>query len=264
MSRSFRAELLKLRRRSVLLAAGSAAILYATVTALVTFLTASDRPAVVGTRGFATTLDSLARPEGAFQGFGDGIGFLGVILLAVFVSSVGLEYARGTFAAALMKQPRRLQLLAGKLAALLVFVAAALAVAEAAGWLFALGLASIRGISTADWFSAAALGEAASAYGTAFFVAGAWACVGTAAAVFIRSVPIALAVAVGWAGPIEHITQQAWAGASRWFPGLLLEAFAAGGTAEVSFGRAFAMTAAFVSVLTTAALVAFHRRDITA
>jgi ABC-2 type transport system permease protein len=264
MSRSFRAELLKLRRRSVVLAAGSAAILYAAVTALVTFLTASEDPPALGSRGFATTFDALARPEGAFQGFGDGIGFLGVILLAVFVSNVGFEYTRGTFAAALMKQPRRLQLLAGKLAALLVLVAASLAVAEAAGWLLSLGLASVRGISTANWFSTAALGEAASAYGTAFFVAGAWACIGTAVAVFTRSVPIALAVAIGWAGPIEHITQQAWAEASRWFPGLLLEAVAAGGTAEVSFERAFAMISAFVAAVTIAALVAFRRRDITA
>jgi ABC-2 type transport system permease protein len=187
-----------------------------------------------------------------------------VILLAIFISSFGFEYARGTFATALIKQPRRLLLLGGKMAALLVFLAAALALAEAAGWLLALGLAPARGISTSAWFSAAALGEAVTGYGTALFVAGAWACLGMAIAVFTRSVPIALAIGVAWAGPAEHLIQQAWAAASRWFPGLSLEAFAAGGNTEASFGRAFTMAVVYVTVLTAAAFVAFNRRDVTA
>jgi ABC-2 type transport system permease protein len=263
MTRAFRAELLKLRRRSVVLAAGSAAIVFAIATTLVTFLTATEGPRAIGTRGFTATFASLARPEGATASFADGTGFLGVIVLAVFISAVGFEYARGTFATGLMKQPRRLQLLGGKMAALLTFVAVALAVAEAVAWLLAIGLASVRGISTSEWFSVAALGHAASAYGTALFVVGAWACIGMAVATFTQSVPVALTIGIAWVGPIEHITQGAWAGASRWFPGLLLEAFAAGGNAEASFARALVMTATFVAVLTTGAFVAFNHRDVT-
>jgi ABC-2 type transport system permease protein len=263
MTRAFRAELLKLRRRSVILAAGSAAIVFAIVTTLVTFLTATEGARAIGSRGFTATFASLARPEGATASFADGTGFLGVIVLAIFISAVGLEYARGTLAAGLMKQPRRLQLIAGKMAALLAFVACTLAAAEAVAWLLAIGLASAREISTSEWFSTAALAHAASAYGTALFVVGAWACIGMAVATFTRSVPIALTIGIAWAGPIEHITQGAWAGASRWFPGLLLEAFAAGGNAETSFGRAFAMTAAFAAVITTAAFVSFNHRDVT-
>jgi ABC-2 type transport system permease protein len=263
MGRAIRAELLKLRRRSVVLAAGSGGVLYAIITSLVTFLPARSEPLMVGTRGFTATLESLAQPEGATQAFSDGIGFLGVVLLAIFISSVGFEYSRGTFATALMKQPRRLRLLGGKIVGLLVFLGATLAVAEAAGWLVALVLAPARGISTSAWFSTAGLGEAVAAYGAALFVAGAWACIGMAIAIFTRSVPIALAIGIAWAGPAEHLTQRAWAGASRWFPGLLLEAFAAGGNADASFGRAFAMAAVYVAVLTTAAFVAFSRRDLT-
>ncbi|CAN5311599.1 hypothetical protein BH20ACT24_BH20ACT24_20440 [soil metagenome] len=264
MGRAFRAELLKLRRRSVVVAAGSAAFLYAVITTLVTFLPAKSGPLVVGPRGIGTTLETLANPEGATTAFSNAIAFLGVILLAIFISSVGFEYSRGTFATALMKQPRRLRLLGGKIAGLLVFLAATLAVAEAVGWLLALTLAPARGISTSAWFSAVAIREAAAAYGTALFVGGAWACIGMAIAIFTRSVPIALAIGIAWAGPGEHLTQEAWAGASRWFPGLLLEAFAVGGNAEASFGRAFAMAAMYVAVLTTAAFVAFGRRDVTA
>jgi ABC-2 type transport system permease protein len=264
MTRAFRAEMLKLRRGSVVAAALIAAVLYAAITTLVAFLTATEAPRAIGARGFSATFASLARPDGATAAFADGAGFLGVIVLAIFISAVGFEFARGTFATGLMKQPRRSLLLGGKMAALLAFGAVMLAVAEAAGWLFALGLASLRGIPTAEWFSLAALGHVGSAYATALFVVSAWACIGMAVAVLTRSVPIALAVGIAWAGPIEHITQQAWAAASQWFPGLLLEASASGGNAETTFARAFALSAAFVAVLTMAAFVAFNRRDLTA
>jgi ABC-type transport system involved in multi-copper enzyme maturation permease subunit len=264
MRSSFRAELLKLRRRSVFVAAGTAAFLFALLTTLVTFLSAESGPAMPGRRGFSGTLESLARPEGATQAFADGAGFLGIVILAVFISNVGFEYARGTLGTSLMKQPGRLRLLGGKMAALLVFLAGTLAVAEAAGWILGLAIAPIRGVSTSAWFSVSGLAEAGGAYGTALFVAAAWAGFGMTAAILTRSVPVGLGIGLAWAGPLEHIIQQAWAGASRWFPGLLLEAFSAGGNAEVSSGRALAMVVGYSAVLTTAAVIVFSRRDVTA
>lgn len=264
MRRAFRAELLKVRRRSVFAWAGVAAFLFATITTLVTFLSAQSEPAGLGTRGFSETLETLAEPGGATEGFSEGAGFLGLIMLAVFISNVGFEYARGTFGASLMRQPGRLRLLGGKMAALLVLLAGTLAVAEAVGWILALLIAPTRGISTSAWFSASALAEAAGAYGTALFVAGAWATFGMTAAIFTRSVPVALGIGLAWAGPFEHLTQQAWSGASRWFPGLLLEGFAAGGNAEVSSGRALAMVLLYASILATAAAITFSRRDVAA
>jgi ABC-2 type transport system permease protein len=263
MIESFRAEMLKLRRRPVVAAAAAGTLVFAAVTSLVTFLTATNEPRVTGSRGFTATFTSLAGADGGTTSFADGVGFLGVILLATFICAVGFEYARGTFATGLMRQPRRIRLLGGKMTALLAFVAVGLALSEVAAWLFALGLASIRGISTSAWYSWPALAHAASAYGIALFVVGAWACIGMAVAVFTRSVPIALVVAIAWAGPIEHITQGAWTGAGRWFPGLLLEGVAAGGNAETSLGRALVMTTTFVVMLGIAAFVSFQRRDVT-
>jgi ABC-2 type transport system permease protein len=144
-----------------------------------------------------------------------------------------------------------------------VFVAATLLVTEVATFVLGLVLARARGISTSAWFSVSALGEAFEAYGSALFVAGAWALLGTTVAVLTRSVPIALGVGVAWAGPIEHITQNAWGGATRYFPGLSLETFAAGGTAQASFGHAFTVAALYVAAAATAAMIAFNRRDVT-
>jgi hypothetical protein len=67
-----------------------------------------------------------------------------------------------------------------------------------------------------------------------------------------------------WAGPFEHIIQDSWTSADRWFPGLLLESLAAGGTDEVAFGRALALVAVYVAVAVSAAAVVFVRRDVTA
>jgi ABC-2 type transport system permease protein len=264
MRRAFQAELLKLRRRSVFVWAGTAAFLFAALTTVVTFLSAQSGPVATGTRGFSATLQSLAEPEGATTAFSSGAGFLGIILLAVFITNVGFEYARGTLGTSLMKQPRRLRLLSGKMAALLVFLAGTIAVAEALGWILGLAIAPTRGVSTSAWFSASALVEAAGAYGTALFVAAAWASFGMTAAILTRSVPIALGIGLAWAGPLEHITQQAWSGASRWFPGLLLEGVSAGGNGEVSSGRAMAMVVFYAAALTTAAVIVFNRRDVSA
>ncbi len=66
-----------------------------------------------------------------------------------------------------------------------------------------------------------------------------------------------------WSGPFEHLLQDAWTAASQWFPGLLLEALAAGGTAEVSTTRALVLVALYVTAAVSAAWIVFARRDIT-
>jgi ABC-2 type transport system permease protein len=83
-------------------------------------------------------------------------------------------------------------------------------------------------------------------------------------AVLVRSVPLALGIGIAWAGPVEHILQDAWSPAERVFPGLLLEAFVAGGTTEVSASQALLSVALYVTLASAIAALTFARRDITA
>jgi ABC-2 type transport system permease protein len=83
-------------------------------------------------------------------------------------------------------------------------------------------------------------------------------------AVLVRSVPAVLAIGIAWAGPFEHLLQDAWGPAGRYFPGLLLEAFVAGGTSEVGAGRALLTVAAYAAVAAAVAGTVFSRRDVTA
>ena len=150
------------------------------------------------------------------------------------------------------------------MAALLAFVAVVLAVAEVLTAAASTAIAPTQDVSTASWFGVDGLGQAAGDYATALVGVSAWAVLGMALAVFVRSIPVVLAIGVVWSGPFEHLLEDAWTAAERWFPGLLLEALAAGGTADVSVARAVALVALYVAVAAGAAAIVFARRDITA
>ena len=262
MTRAFRAEMVKLLRRRVVAVAALVTVLFSIGAATVVMLAA--QPAGRGPVERGATLQSLAEAGGGTQVFTLGASFTGTFLFVVFVGVVAAEFSRGTFRTLLMKQPGRLRLLAGKVAALLAFAAAVLAAAEVLTWTAAKLIAPSQDVSTVKWTTGAALVQALADYGTVLFWVTGYAVLATALAVAIRSVPVALAVGIAWAGPIEHLVQDAWIAATRWFPGLLLEAFVAGGTPEVTARRAFLTVAAYVAVAAALAGTSFARRDVTA
>ena len=64
--------------------------------------------------------------------------------------------------------------------------------------------------------------------------------------------------------PYVSTLQNAWAPAVKVFPGLLLEAFVAGGTPDITTTRALATVAVYALVAAGIASVVFARRDVTA
>jgi ABC-2 type transport system permease protein len=163
-----------------------------------------------------------------------------------------------------LHQPRRLRLLAGKMAALLAFAAAVLASAELLTWVAARLIAPSQGVATTKWISADALGHGLADYGSVLYWVSGYALLGMTVAVLVRSVPVALAIGIAWAGPFEHLLQDAWDPAQRFFPGLLLEAFVAGGTSAVSVTRALVTVTVYVVLAAAIAATVFARRDMTA
>jgi hypothetical protein len=263
MIRTVRAELVKLRRRRVLLLTAAATFVFSIATALVVL--ASAEPA--GNRpgfGQGTTIEALSAAGGGTEVFTTGISFAGTFVFVVFVGAIAVEFSRGTVRTMLLRQPRRGALLAGKLAGLVLFAAAVLAAAEALTWTAATLLAPTQDIPTGEWRSLAAVGHALGDYASAVFWVGGYALFGLTVAVLTRSVPVALAIGIAWAGPFEHLIQDAWNTANRVFPGLLLEAFVAGGTTEVSSLRAFATLVIYMLGAAAVAGTIFLRRDVTA
>ena len=260
MIRTYRAELAKLLRRRVLLVTAAVSLLFAVGGSAIVLAAAEPGP---GT-GRAPTLQSLAAAGGGTEIFRVAASFAGTFLFVVFVGAMAAEFSRGTIRTMLLRQPRRVPLLAGKLTALLTFAGATLAVTETLTWVAARVQAPGAGVETAAWDSTAALGAAVGDFGAVLVWITGYAVLGTAVAVLLRSVPLALAVGIAWAGPVEHLIQDAWSAASRLFPGLLLEAFAAGGTTEVTAARALATVAAYVVAAAAVASTVFARRDVTA
>ncbi|HEX2272821.1 MAG TPA: hypothetical protein VHG90_02995 [Acidimicrobiales bacterium] len=262
MTRVVRAELALLTRRWVVTAAAVAAVAFAAITTLASVLSA--QPAGSSPPGRGITVEALSAVGGATQAFRVGTGFLGVVVLVIFAARMAGEFSHGTLRTLLLHEPRRLRVVAGKVLALVVFAAATLAAAAVFSVLLALALAPSQGISTTEWFGMDGLGAAAGDYLSALAGVAAWAVYGTLLAVLVRSVPVAVGVAVAWAGPFEHLLGQAWSTAIRFLPGLQVEALAAGGTTDVSYRHALALTLAYVATALCAGLFSLWRRDITA
>jgi hypothetical protein len=224
-------------------------------------------PAVAGRGGRGAsgpTLESLARAGGGTEVFTTVVSFAGTFLFVVFVGLVAAEFSRGTVRTMLLRQPGRLRLLAGKMAALLAFAGVALATAEALTWVAARLLAPTQDVATNQWLGLASLGQGLMDYGKVMFWVTGYAVLAMAVGVLVRSVPVALAVGIAWAGPFEHLVQEAWGPATRLFPGLLLEAFVAGGTPEVGVLRAALTVTAYAAAAALVAGTVFARRDVTA
>ena len=237
MIATIRAELVKILRRRVLVITAVTTVVFAVGSAALVLASAEPAGGRFSDRG--VTVESLSGAGGGTEVFTSAVSFAGTFLFVVFVGVVAIEFSRGTFRTMLIHQPRRIRLLAGKTAALVGFAAAVLAVTEVLTWTAARLLAPTQDIATDKWLSADAVGQALADYGSVVFWVGGYALLATMLAVLVRSVPVALAIGIAWAGPFEHIVQDAWAPASRYFPGLLLEAFVAGGTSAVSAIRAF-------------------------
>ncbi len=149
------------------------------------------------------------------------------------------------------------------MAALGLFVAAVLLLAEVLTLGASMVMAPTQGVSTENWLSLTSLGRATGDYLTALFAVSSWAVLGMALAVVVRSTPLALGIAIAWAGPFEHLVQDAWRGAPQWFPGLLNEALAVGGTDDVSYARAALLVTIYLVVAAGGALGVLVRRDVT-
>ena len=266
MIRSFKAELLKLRRPVVLYGAAGAMLGFALLATVLTFTTATSAKTAaaspVGGAALGSTLGQLGQPGGLTRGFTIAAGFIGLLVFVLFTTNMTSEYGQGTIRVLLTRQPRRAQLLAGKLLALLAFVAALLFAAELISAVAAIALAHAHDVSTADWLTTDGLGHLAGDYANAVLTATVFGTVGISLGVFTRSTPIALGIGLAWLGPLEHILQLSWSGAARWFPGLVFDAIASGGTTITTYQRALVMALAYAALALAIAAVSFIRRDV--
>jgi ABC-2 type transport system permease protein len=264
MTRAMLAELIKLRRRSVVIAAVAVLPLLAIIATATLFAAAGTKPSTGLDAVFGPSLAQLGLAGGLTRGFTATASVVGLLVLVVFIASTTSEWAHGTIRVIFTRDPRRLRVIAGKAAALLIVTGAALLLALIVSAIAAYTMASIRHVPTGSWLSSAGLQRAGGDWLRAMLSASCYGLLGIALGALIRSTTVAVTIAFAWFFPLEHIIQNSWSGAGRWFPGLLFGAVATDGTVETGFGRALLLAAVVVVAVVVVAAVDLRRRDISA
>jgi ABC-2 type transport system permease protein len=261
MNTVIRAQLIRLLRRRTVIITLVGTVVFAAIAAATVI--GSAKAGGPGLAGRPVTLGSLAGHGGGTQAFATAASFVGFFVFVTFIALRASEMSGGTFRALLLRDPRRLRLVVGQLVGILLVAAIVVGIAEVLTFAVSLPMAAARHVPTSHWFSAAGVGAAAKDYATVLAGVAGWAVLGTTLAVVFGSAPLALGVGFVWAGPFEHLMANAWAAGNRWFPGLVLQSLIAGGTNELSLGRAVVTALVYTALAGSVALFLTARRDVT-
>ncbi len=259
-----RSELLRLRRRTVLIGwFGLVAVFTALVTFVVFQVVDPSGPAPTDGPGVSfPAAAALLGPDGIVAGLGAAASFLGVVTLSFWALAAAGDYSTGLVRVIVAAEPRRWRLVLGKwvalalvtaltcLAALLVTLVVSPVAASAGGW-------------TPDAWGTDLVGVLLGAATHLYLSLLVWGTVGLALATLTRSAGVAIGVGVGYVLVVEAVLAAVASEVGDWLPGSILTALAQGGNDVVPYAAACATGAAYVVLALGAALVVFRRRDVT-
>ena len=152
MFKVFFAEWRKLRRPTLFFGTFLAALFFNGLVTSFAYLMI-DSPDGNGDRGRVITREMLALPGGSVHTFASIGGLLGTIVLCVFAAQTAQEYTYGTLRNLLVRQPRRLVLLAGKFAAMKTFALILVVINAAVSIAISLYLSDRAKVTTDLWFT---------------------------------------------------------------------------------------------------------------
>jgi hypothetical protein len=260
---AFLSEWVKLRRRTLLL---SAFLGLAAAASLFVVLIFANAPAH-GTGNGLPSLQQLARPNGLVFGLTRATFLLGVVAFGTAAAQTANEYSLGTLRQLLVRQPRRVTLLAGKLLAVVTFMVLATAFAAVVAFLAAIAMAQSRHVPTSAWFTGTGLGDLLRALGNIELAVIGYSVLGLVIGQFLRSAVGAVILGFAWLLVIEQfILTRIVPGAAPWLPGISLSTIAGGGNSDfsISYGHGLIVAVLYIAVAAAAAAVTFARRDVTA
>jgi ABC-2 type transport system permease protein len=257
---AFTSEWTKLKRRTLLL---STFIGLAAAASVFVILLFSQAPAT-GHGGGLPSLQQLARPNGLVVGVTRATMLLGIVAFGIAATQTASEYSLGTLRQLLVRQPRRIVLLAGKMLGVITFLLLAFLFAAVIAFAVAVIMAHGRHVSTSAWFSGTGLGDLFRALGDIALAVVGYSILGLAIGQFLRSAVFAVIAGLAWIIAVENIIARIDPGTSNWLPGAALETVASGGTEGPSFSHGLLVGAVYLVVALIAAAVTFVRADVTA
>ncbi|OIQ74590.1 ABC-2 family transporter protein [mine drainage metagenome] len=257
----FRAEWRKIRRPSLFIGTLISIVLVSALSSSVFFIV-MDQPR----RGneVRVTKAMFEQASGLTLGFGNAGSLLGVVALCIFAAQMAQEYSLGTMRNLLVRQPRRITLLAGKylamasFAALLVVVSALVSVATSYIW------ASAKHIDTTLWGTSAAYHSLALTFINVLIATLGYGTIGIFLGILLRSPISSISIGLAWLLVVEGILAAVFTSSRKWLPGQLLSIVAAGGDSAVNYSRALTTSLIFLALALTAIGILFKRRDVSA
>lgn len=262
MTNAFRAEWTRLLRVQTMLAVGLPFVVLPALITVFTFAAGTGTPGPGPAGHLSVSLSELTASDGYLVGLDSATAVIGVIVMVFVAVSFGADYTHATLRNLLVREPRRLHLLTGRLLAMLTFTAGAtvLAVAAAAGtaWL----AAPRYNVTTGAW--AAVVPESLASWGALVAASIAWGTVGATLATLLRSTPAAVVAGVVWALPVEASLSAAWDGGERWLPGAVFNAVAGQGTGTLALTSAIALATVYAAIAYLGVARLFNSRDVSA
>jgi ABC-type transport system involved in multi-copper enzyme maturation permease subunit len=266
--RAFRSELVKLTRWSVLV--GALAMAIVTVSLSYFALTSVGAPGAAGDERFASLVEALPTSQGLVAVLSFAQKFINVIAIAMVGANVAAEWSQGTMRNLLVREPGRLRMLAGKMLALLLFVAVSATLALLLDIGVSLYYSNSHAMPVAPWLSSTGLTSLAGFWGGELLGLFGVSLLGMIIAVLTRSLGTAIGVSVAYALIGEDLLEAVWPNVGTWAPVHMFSYLwgtpahftvgppPMGYTADVIFALAYMV----IFVLVTA--IAFRRMDITA
>lgn len=263
---AYSSEWTKLKRMTLLLSTFLGLAIAASAFVILLFSQAPATASAAAHGPGLPSLQDLARPNGLIVGVSRAVMLLGIVAFGIAAAQTASEYSLGTLRQLLVRQPRRVPLLMGKMLAVVVFMVLATAFAAVVAFGVANLMASSRGVSTSAWYTGTGFTDLLKALGRMELAVLGYSVLGLVVGQFLRSAVASVIVGFAWIIAIENIVTRIVPSAAKWLPGLSLSAIASNGSTEsgITFDRGLTVAAVYVVIAVVAAAITFSRRDVTA
>jgi ABC-type transport system involved in multi-copper enzyme maturation permease subunit len=202
---------------------------------------------------------------------GQARSFIIVVALIIVTANLAAEWSQGTWRNLLVREPRRLRLLTGKMLALLLFVLCSMTLTLVISSALILVLAHAQGIQTAAWTSVSGLSAWFAFFGNEMLCLTGICLLGMLIAVMTPGTAIAVGVALAYVLVPEGIIAMVWQAGSKWFPIRTFNFLPGsvfptdvGPTPPQGYTAALLVALGWMTVFVVASFVAFQRQDISA
>jgi ABC-2 type transport system permease protein len=261
MFKVFFAEWRKLRRPTLFFGTFLAALFFNGLVTAFAYLMI-DSPDGNGDRGRVITREMLALPGGSIHTFASIGGLLGTIVLCVFAAQTAQEYTYGTLRNLLVRQPRRLVLLAGKFAAMKTFALILVVINAVISIAISLYLSDRAKVSTDLWFTSdgwSAIGHTlVNVYISVVF----YAVIGIALGILLKSPISSISIALVWILILENLIGAVKPSTLKWMPGNQFSIIAQGGSETITYSHALTLGTFFVFLALAISSFIFAKRDV--